>query len=186
MPSDTFYRLPAEKRARLTEAIVAELSRVPLSKMSINRIIQEAGIPRGSYYQYFNGPSDIVAYILGEFKEYSLKLAEKIGRETNGDFRALFEGLFEYTLKYGLCEERKSLFCNLFSELRLGEIFSIFAEQEENCVGLMQSLEGKQRMIFEIMLAVFKESLIAAFAYTDCAEEIAENFRRKIKLLSEA
>ena len=188
MPSDTFYRLPEEKRTRLTEAIVAELSRVPLSKMSINRIIQEAGIPRGSYYQYFSGPSDIVAYILSEFKEYSVNLAEKIGRETDGDFRALFEGLFEYTLKYGLCEERKALFCNLFSELKLGEIFSIFAEQKsaDSCTGLIPKIEQKPRMVFEIMLAVFKESLVAVFTHAEHAEEITENFRGKIKLLSEA
>ncbi len=187
MPSDTFYRLPAEKRTRLTEAIVAELSRVPISRMSINRIIQDAGIPRGSYYQYFSGPSDIIAYILAEFKEYSVKLAEKIRRETDGDLCALFGGLFEYTLKYGLCEERKDLFCNLFSEVRLGEIFSVFAEQKaaESCIGMIPEMDEKRRMIFEIMLAVFKESLVAAFAHADHAEEIAENFCGKIKMLSE-
>ena len=184
MPSDTFYRLPAEKRTRLTEAIVAELSRVPLSKMSINRIIQDAGIPRGSYYQYFSGPSDIVAYILTEFKEYSVRLAEKILQEAEGDFGALLEGLFEYTLKYGLCEERRDLFCNLFSEVRLGEIFSIFAGQKENCLGMIPEMDAKRRMVFEIMLAVFKESLVAAFAHAEHADVIAENFRGKIKMIS--
>jgi len=190
MPSDTFYRLPAEKRARLTEAIIAELSRVPLSKMSINRIVQDAGIPRGSYYQYFNGSSDILTCVLGEFRECSRNLAEQIWRETNGALYAFFNGIFEYTLSYGLEEKRKDLFCNLFSEVSLGEMFTVFSERmtSEECVGLKEKLSGmepRKKMIFEVMLAVFKEALVLVFTHAEQAEEIAENFRGKIRMLSE-
>ena len=48
MPTETFYNLPEEKRGRLVKAIYLELARVPFSEMSINRIIKEAQISRGS------------------------------------------------------------------------------------------------------------------------------------------
>ena len=53
MPTDTFYRLPQQKRDRLLAAIHGELSRVPVTELSVNRIVHEAGISRGSFYQYF-------------------------------------------------------------------------------------------------------------------------------------
>jgi len=67
MPSETFFRLPEEKRVRLIDAIYRELSRVPATEMSINRIVHGAGIPRGSFYQYFTNKEDMIAFILGEF-----------------------------------------------------------------------------------------------------------------------
>jgi AcrR family transcriptional regulator len=71
MPTDTFFRLPEEKRRRIFDAAVEEFSQKSFSSASINRIVQAAGIPRGSFYQYFAGKEDIylyVAKIIGEEK----------------------------------------------------------------------------------------------------------------------
>ena len=40
-------------------AIMHELMRVPFSEISINKIIHEANISRGSFYQYFNDKYDL-------------------------------------------------------------------------------------------------------------------------------
>ena len=48
MPSTTFYNLPEEKRERLLAAARAEFARTSYAEASVNRIIQAAGIPRGS------------------------------------------------------------------------------------------------------------------------------------------
>ena len=53
MPSQTFQNLSEEKKQRIFGAIYSELLRVPFPEMSINQIIKNAGIPRGSFYQYF-------------------------------------------------------------------------------------------------------------------------------------
>ena len=50
MPSATFANLPAQKQERLLEAATREFSRRPFSEASINQIIKDAGIPRGSFY----------------------------------------------------------------------------------------------------------------------------------------
>lgn len=53
MSSETFRRLPEEKRQRFLQAAWDEFTRVKFEDASINKIIQAAGVPRGSFYQYF-------------------------------------------------------------------------------------------------------------------------------------
>ena len=55
MPTDTFFRLPEEKRARILEGAWSEFTAVPYAEASINRIVQTSRIPRGSFDQYFVG-----------------------------------------------------------------------------------------------------------------------------------
>ena len=55
----TFERLPEEKKDRILQAARAEFIHNPYEKTSINRILAEAGIPKGSFYQYFDDKSDL-------------------------------------------------------------------------------------------------------------------------------
>ena len=64
MPNPIFFNLPDAKRQRLTDAMWAEFTTVSYMDVSINRIIQEAGISRGSFYQYFSGKQDAFVYLL--------------------------------------------------------------------------------------------------------------------------
>mgnify|MGYP000403050715 CR=1 FL=1 len=53
MPTQRFLKLKEEKKQAILEAAVHEFSRVPYSSASINQIIKEADISRGSFYTYF-------------------------------------------------------------------------------------------------------------------------------------
>jgi len=53
MPTNTFFHLPEEKQQRLLDAAQIEFSRHSLQEASIANIVKLAGIPRGSFYQYF-------------------------------------------------------------------------------------------------------------------------------------
>jgi AcrR family transcriptional regulator len=55
----TFERLPQEKRDRIIQAARTEFIRYPYEKTSINRILAEAEVPKGSFYQYFDDKSDL-------------------------------------------------------------------------------------------------------------------------------
>lgn len=55
----TFERLPEEKKDRILQAARAEFIRNPYEKTSINRILSEAEVPKGSFYQYFDDKSDL-------------------------------------------------------------------------------------------------------------------------------
>ena len=62
MPSNTFFRLEKEKQDKILEASKKEFSKFPLEEASIANIVKEAGIPRGSFYQYFTGKEDVFFY----------------------------------------------------------------------------------------------------------------------------
>lgn len=64
MPTATFFNLPPPKREKLLRAAIAEFARRPYGEVSINRIIQGAEIPRGSFYQYFADKTDLFRYVL--------------------------------------------------------------------------------------------------------------------------
>ena len=59
VPKPTFLNLSKEKQELLITAAKKEFSRVPLNGASISNIIKDAGIPRGSFYQYFEDKEDI-------------------------------------------------------------------------------------------------------------------------------
>ncbi|MBS4026974.1 MAG: TetR/AcrR family transcriptional regulator [Clostridia bacterium] len=63
MPSQTFFNLSEEKRERIIEAAIDEFANNSIKNASIARIISEAGIPRGSFYQYFIDIKDLYKYI---------------------------------------------------------------------------------------------------------------------------
>lgn len=89
MPTDTFYRLPAEKKQRIFQAAVREFARCRFSEASINQIIKQAAIPRGSFYQYFAGKEDVYLYMLQEISKEKLDV---YNRFTTADSR---RGFFE-------------------------------------------------------------------------------------------
>ncbi len=60
MPKQTFLSLPEDKQNTLIQSAKKEFSRVPLHEASIANIIKDAGIPRGSFYQYFEDKENCI------------------------------------------------------------------------------------------------------------------------------
>ncbi|MCH5303514.1 MAG: TetR/AcrR family transcriptional regulator [Ruminococcus sp.] len=59
----TFYNLPAEKRRKIIDVTRKEFQKGNKKKITINTVIQKAGISRGSFYQYFDDKLDLVELI---------------------------------------------------------------------------------------------------------------------------
>ena len=59
MVHQTFYRLPDEKKERILRSAHREFTQHTYEKSSINRILDDARIPKGSFYQYFDDKSDL-------------------------------------------------------------------------------------------------------------------------------
>ena len=64
MCSETFLRLPEEKKNRFLDAAWEEFTSVPFPEASINKIVSRARVPRGSFYQYFSGKEDLFFHLL--------------------------------------------------------------------------------------------------------------------------
>lgn len=64
MPKDTFFNLPKDKRNRIIEASIDEFSDNSYEISSINQIVKNSNIAKGSFYQYFENKEDLYKMII--------------------------------------------------------------------------------------------------------------------------
>ena len=95
MPSDTFLRLNDEKKKKLIDASFKEFSLNNFNDASINRIIKEAGISRGSFYMYFEDKKDLYFYLLEQYGEILADNMKKDLIKNRGDLFKMFQDNIE-------------------------------------------------------------------------------------------
>ncbi len=64
MPKETFFNLAEDKRDRVIDAAINEFSTRSYHKARITAIADNAGIAKGSFYQYFKDKKDLFKYIV--------------------------------------------------------------------------------------------------------------------------
>ena len=64
MPKETFLNLPEIKRNLIIQVAIDEFYTYGYDKASISRIVHQAGIAKGSFYQYFTGKDDLFRYLM--------------------------------------------------------------------------------------------------------------------------
>ncbi len=79
MPKDTFTNLPEDKRQMILDTALDEFYHYGYEKASISRIVQKAGIAKGSFYQYFEGKEDLFRLIFTAASEKKLQYLSELG-----------------------------------------------------------------------------------------------------------
>src|SRR5690554_720465 len=64
MPKETFFNLPEEKRERIINAAIDEFATYPFYQARVTAIAEQAGIAKGSFYQYFEDKKDLFKYLM--------------------------------------------------------------------------------------------------------------------------
>ena len=64
MPKQTFFNLPVDKRERIIGCAISEFAGHGYKQASISRMVEAAGIAKGSFYQYFEDKDDLYTYII--------------------------------------------------------------------------------------------------------------------------
>lgn len=105
MPKETFYRLPDEKRERIMAAAEREFLENSFEAASINRIIKEAAIPRGSFYQYFEDKKDIFLYIVSTHKNEAFGFVESFIKDSDGDVFSFMRKAIDFMIS-AECSEK--------------------------------------------------------------------------------
>ncbi len=118
MPKETFYNLNEEKKEKIEKAIINEFSRNSFEKASISNIIEEAKIPRGSFYQYFDDKEDAVKYIIEKFMNIQKQRIEAIIHQNKGDIFKTSIDIFEYIVNENIKEDDMQLCKNIFQKLK--------------------------------------------------------------------
>jgi TetR/AcrR family transcriptional regulator len=98
MPKSTFYNLSDEKKGRILDAALQEFSTRRFSEASLNQIIKNAGIPKGSFYQYFNNKEDIYLCLLESGSKENTEFLNYVkGMDSNSD---VFEVIMNETREF--------------------------------------------------------------------------------------
>lgn len=78
MPKETFYNLPQDKRQRIINAAIDEFSKEHYSNVTINAIVKAAGIPKGSFYQYFENKDDLYIHLFTGMGDEKIDLFQRL------------------------------------------------------------------------------------------------------------
>ena len=197
MPKQTFFNLTKVKQGVLINAAKKEFSRVPLHEASISNIIKDAGIPRGSFYQYFEDLEDLFYFLLHEHSQRNYERIIAIIKMNNGD---LFETIVDWfkgiLIMFEEPENRqyfknaflnmnykieKTFTQNMYGERRKSKFFEII--HLINSDNLNISSEEELYHIFKILMAVSFQNLAHAFAKELQINDVMETFSLEIELL---
>lgn len=124
MPKDTFFRIKEDRRNRIFNAAVHEFSEYGYSDASVNRILKEAHIAAGSFYQYFEDMKDLfyhVVYIMvGEKNKY---IKAEVQALKDPDFETMIKALYRGGIKFAVENEPYVKLGNHFMRLQHTEMY---------------------------------------------------------------
>ncbi|MBD2393304.1 TetR/AcrR family transcriptional regulator [Cyanobacterium aponinum FACHB-4101] len=90
MPTQTFFNLPEAKQQIIIEKSLEQFADHSYEAVSISRIVQEARIAKGSFYQYFEGKEDLYLYLV------DIGIARQKSFIENADLPPIENGFFPY------------------------------------------------------------------------------------------
>lgn len=94
MPTNVFIELSEEKRENIIKVSIAEFSKYGYANSSTNRIVQNAGISKGSLFKYFKSKDELFFYILDFVTQ---ELINSLTQEITALPRDLFERIIRYS-----------------------------------------------------------------------------------------
>lgn len=174
-----------------------EFSSVPLAKASISNIIKVAGIPRGSFYQYFTNIDDLYFYLLDqktkERKQSIIFLLEK----HDGD---LLEAVIEFYRSFlvqmpdeeehnflknavlNVTHKLENTFTNIFDANQGNEFFDeIIVMIDKKRLNIRDDKEVFH--IMQIVTAVAFRNFVEKFTKNLTDDEAIHNFTIEMNLL---
>ena len=142
MPKELFYSIDSEKQSKILEAAMQEFSSQLYVNSSINQIIKQADISRGSFYQYFEDKDDLYYYIIDiTVKNTAYRYIKEFVSKKPEDIFSVYQAMFDYNLKllsdstyqrffrtlylsmsYRLQQELKRIFSTIRNEMLQGQL----------------------------------------------------------------
>ena len=142
MPTTTFFNLPAEKRENIVEAAIKEFAENTYEAASVARIIERAGIPRGSFYQYFADLKDLYKYIIELAGEKKMGYFSAVtSRMEELDFFEIVRGIYRAGIRFAREHPELAVIGN-----------NLFRQNEELKKEIMGDLEIKSAAFFRELL----------------------------------
>lgn len=201
MPTDRFYRLPEEKKKIIREAAIKEFARVPYEKASINKIIKNADISRGSFYTYFEDKKDVINYIFEAGGMQMAQYCKDVLEASNGDYFQMLREVFEYTVhQLQNAKEMIEIARNVMPYQDSSKSFGFDEDWERMhmnikdgpCSGIFERLNRENwridkqeelECLLELGFSSMMLSIMQFYKRPDQLEEIRSHYWRKIEIL---
>lgn len=187
MPTATFFNLPPPKREKLLQAAITEFARKSCGEVSINRIIQAAEIPRGSFYQYFADKTDLFRYVLRRYdallEAAIMKSLDQCGRRPLELPLALYDLVLAYIRENWAQFElfmsilQKNMGMDAGQLLSLPEIILKVMDRVD-WQGLEHLVEDERLALMDLLFSITGHALMSAF----CKKLSAVESRRRLAL----
>ena len=94
-----FGKLPAQQQQSIRAAARDEFARHGFHDASLNRVIEAAGISKGSMYYYFDGKDDLYVYVLRTELEGLVDRLGPLSMPSEGDPERFWSALTDYYLR---------------------------------------------------------------------------------------
>lgn len=194
MCTETFLRLPEEKRGRFLEAAWGEFTRVKFADASINQIVRNAGIPRGSFYQYFTDKEDLFYYLLGDIQTQVVRVFSEQLHKNAGDLFQLQMALYDDITCRG---ERCPMLDRCFRLLQINpgvDLQKLLGGllQQDFPPELMEKIQlsslARQepeyvRRVFLMTLGVLGRSIMDSLLHTERTQEIRREMEAQLDII---
>lgn len=197
MIKKTFYNLPDEKRQRITDAIFNEFAGSSGEKVSINNIIKNANISRGSFYQYFDDKVDLVEVLTRSFIDLSLKKATEIIAHTHGDIFVTYDLLFEIICECSKDPKQSIVMKNLIKNIKANDslVSEYFINRFKGVAALVSVAKDFDKSnlkytsdediecLSQILTQVLKNAVFNVFVIGKPFEEVHKDYHKKLEII---
>lgn len=195
MPTDTFNKLPEEKKTKVILAAKKEFARASLKDASIKNIVEDAGIARGSFYQYFDSKEDLLQYLLKEHVEEMNKKLEDTLKETDGDIFQVFISIYDYMVNECINKGEADFFKRIFEELKTSQDNMFMVDMKKykpkdiseyydliNKKDLKVETKEDFKLLNRMLHAVTKKAVVCSFRY-DSKEKAREDYLKQLEYI---
>ena len=166
MPTQRFLNLRPEKQQVILKAAANEFSRTSYTAASINQIIKEAGISRGSFYTYFEDKDDLMCYMLRGFGIQCRRRVFEILEEEKGNLFSVPCRLLKEIME-GKQDTAYKLYRNILTDMNVVSQNHFFGVK-----GLMLRDEGFLCLLDELREAGDAAKLPASKEELACVAEL--------------
>lgn len=195
MPKETFLKLSNEKQQKVINSAKKEFARVPIQEVSIKNIVEDAGIARGSFYQYFESKEDLLIYIIREnVEKLNNKLNEEIQKK-NGNLFEIYISIYDNMVENFVEQDESKLFKQIFENIKSSDesIFKILKENDKRMeiadyyesidkTNLRIKNEREFKIVCRMLDVITRNAVIKNFK-KDAKEENRKEFLKKIDYL---
>ncbi len=193
----TFYNLPPEKREKIIDVTRKEFRKGHKQKITINSVIKNAGISRGSFYQYFDDKLDLVELMTNDMMDKMFNYIKDELIFSGGDIFKIPLNIFDILTSDDkdykdivVISDRTNLNSDLIAEymqyrFRKFNFFGKLSEYVDRSGLNLKSDEDLKYIVF-IMEDAMRSAMLNIAKNAKSRDKEREILRKKIELLKRA